>query len=261
MKNQDVNQTFWEHLDVLRGALIRIASIAAIVSVVAFCFKEALFQVVLAPKQNDFITYEWLNRIAVGMGAAPTSFSIELINTSLAQQFLIHMKTALFAGLLGASPYALYQLIRFITPALYTEERKPVYRVIGWGYTLFLVGLLIGYFLIFPLTFRFLGTYQVSSEVENLISLDSYISTMMGMCMVLGLIFELPILSWLLGRFGLLTPDRMRHFRRHAIVCILLIAALITPTSDIFTLTIVSLPMWMLYELSIVVVAKSAARR
>lgn len=157
MKNQDVNQTFWEHLDVLRGALIRVASIAAIVSVVAFCFKEALFQVVLAPKQNDFITYEWLNRIAVGMGAAPTSFSIDLINTSLAQQFLIHMKTALFAGLLGASPYALYQLIRFITPALYTEERKPVYRVIGWGYTLFLVGLLIGYFLIFPLTFRFLG--------------------------------------------------------------------------------------------------------
>lgn len=164
------------------------------------------------------------------------------------------MKTALCAGVLCASPYILYQLFRFVSPALYTNEREYAVKVAGGGYLLFIIGVLVSYFLVFPLTFRFLGTYQVSGEVENMITLQSYISTLMMMCLAMGIVFEIPILSWLFAKLGFITSDFMRHYRRHAIVIILIIAAVITPTSDIFTLSLVALPMWLLYEISIWIV-------
>lgn len=243
-------QSFWEHLDVLRAAIVKIVAVAVVFGIAAFFFKEELFAVVLAPKDDGFITYRLLDRMAVWAGGAVEPFSVRLINTGLAQQFMIHMKTALCAGVLCTSPYILYQLFRFVSPALYDNERRYVRRIVGGGYAMFGLGVLISYFLIFPLTFRFLGTYQVNGEVDNLITLDSYISTLVMMCLAMGIVFEIPILSWLFAKLGFLSADFMRHYRKHAVVIILVVAAIITPTSDVFTLSLVALPMWMLYEVS-----------
>ena len=251
-------QSFGEHLDVLRAAIVKSLLVAVVFGVAAFCFKEELFAVILAPKDADFITYRLLYSLSglVTEAGAPDSL-VKLINTGLAQQFIIHMKAALCAGVLCASPYILYQLFRFVSPALYANERKYVVRVVGGGYAMFVVGVLVSYFLIFPLTFRFLGTYQVSGDVANLITLDSYISTLVMMCLSMGIVFEIPILSWLFAKLGFLSAGFMRRYRKHAIVTILVVAAIITPTSDVFTLSLVALPMWLLYEISIWIVNKT----
>lgn len=236
-------QSFWDHLDELRSIEIKIVVVILLFAIVAFIFKEQLFAIILAPKEDSFITYRWLGQIALWTGQAFKPFSVQLINTGLAQQFIIHMKSAMYAGVLIASPYILYQLFRFISPALYESERSHMTKVVGGGYIMFALGVLVSYFLIFPLTFRFLGTYQVSSEVDNLISLDSYISTLMIISLAMGAVFEIPVLSWLLGKLGLITPTNMRRYRKHAIVAILIVAAIITPTSDVVTLTLVAFPM------------------
>ena len=250
-------QSFWEHLDVLRAAIVRSAAVAAVFGIAAFFFKEELFAVVLAPKNDGFVTYRLFGRIAAWAGGAVEPFSVRLLNTELAQQFIIHMKTALCAGVLCASPYILYRLFRFVSPALYDNERRYAVRVVAGGYAMFSLGVLVGYFLIFPLTFRFLGTYQVSGEVDNLIALDSYISSLVTMCLAIGIVFEIPMLSWLFARLGFLSADFMRCYRKHAIVIILVVAAIITPTSDVFTLSLVALPMWGLYEASLLIVRRS----
>ena len=251
-------QSFWDHLDILRASLVKIAAVTAVFAVVAFFFKEALFSIILAPKDADFITYRWLYFFSGWVTDEQSQdFYVKLINTGLAQQFMIHMKVAMCTGVLCASPYILYQLFRFVSPALYANERKYVVRVVGYGYIMFMVGVLISYFLIFPLTVRFLGTYQVSDQVENMISLQSYISTLLMMSLAMGIVFEIPILSWLFAKLGFISADFMRRYRRHAVVIILIVAAIITPTSDVFTLLLVSLPMWLLYEVSILIVKRS----
>lgn len=254
--------TFWEHLDALRATLIRIAVIVVVCSVVLFCCKDFLFRVILAPKDADFITYRLFNLIAPLMQQEGTeAFHVELINTALTGQFLTHMKVAIYAGILCASPYILYQLFRFVSPALYADERRYAVRVVGFGYLLFLAGVLVSYFLIFPFTFRFLGTYQVSTAVGNLITLESYISTFTLLSLSLGIVFEMPMLCWFFAKLGFVTADFMRRYRRHAIVLILIIAAIITPTSDVFTLMLVSLPMYLLYEVSIIIVRATRSHR
>lgn len=242
------SMTFWDHLDQLRGVLVKVIAVTIALAVVAFIFKEELFSIVLAPKNNDFITYRILHGLSNG---AMPDFSVSLINTGLAEQFIIHMKTALCAGVLCASPYILYQLFRFVSPALYQNEKHYAKKTVGSGYAMFITGVLLSYFLIFPLTFRFLGTYQVAGDVTNMISLESYMSTLILMCLSMGIVFEMPIIIWLFGKMGLITSAFLRSYRKHAIVIILIVAAIITPTSDIFTLLIVSLPMWLLYELGI----------
>lgn len=256
--SESEKQSFWDHLDILRASLVKIAAVTAVFAVVAFFFKEALFSVILAPKDADFITYRWLYYFSGWVtDEQAQDFYVKLINTGLAQQFMIHMKVAMCTGVLCASPYILYQLFRFVSPALYANELKYVVRVVGYGYIMFMVGVLISYFLIFPLTFRFLGTYQVSDQVENMISLQSYISTLLMMSLAMGIVFEIPILSWLFAKLGFISADFMRRYRRHAVVIILVVAAIITPTSDVFTLLLVSLPMWLLYEVSIWIVKRS----
>jgi sec-independent protein translocase protein TatC len=237
--------TFWEHLDELRGCLLRIIGVAFVAAVVAFCFKDALFGIVLAPKSSQFALFRWL-------GSGP--FDIRLMNTGLTEQFMIHLSTSMYAGLLVSSPYIIYVLFRFIAPALYARERQYGVRIVGSAYAMFILGTLLNYFLIFPLTIRFLGTYQVSPEVANMLTLQSYMDTLLTMSVVMGVVFELPVVSWLLARMGILTDSMMRRYRRHAVVAILIVAAVITPTTDAFTLFIVSLPIWMLYEMSILIV-------
>lgn len=252
------NQTFWEHLDALRAVIVKITVITVVTGIVAFLFKEELFAVILAPKRNGFITYDLIGAISGLMGDnIPPDFEIQLINTGLAEQFIIHMKMAVCVGILVASPYIIYQLFRFVSPALYVDERRYAVKTVAGGYLMFILGIMTSYFLIFPLTFRFLGTYQVDTEVVNMISLRSYISTLMVMSLALGIVFEMPVIAWLFGKLGFISPSFMKTYRKHAIVIILIIAAIITPTSDIFTLLLVSLPMCILYEISINTVKKS----
>ncbi len=259
----DDSMTFWEHLDVLRAAIVRIIVVVVLCGIVAFMFKDQLFAIVLAPKDAGFITYRLLFQLSslVGSNADGGDFFVQIVNTGLAQQFVIHVKTAMCFGVICSSPYIIYQLFRFVSPALYDNERRYVVRVVGFGYLMFLLGALVSYFLIFPLTFRFLGTYQVSGEVTNMITLDSYISTLMTMTLAMGIVFEIPILSWLFAKLGFLNSAFMRRYRKHAIVIILIVAAVITPTSDVFTLLVVSLPMYLLYEISIVLVRHSVERK
>ena len=238
-------QTFWDHLDVLRASLIRMAIAVVIFGIVAFCMKQALFSIVLAPCSSDFITYRLLGAEA---------FHIHLMNTGLTEQFMIHMRTAIYAGLLVASPYILYELFRFVSPGLYQNERHYAVWIVGAAYLMFIIGTLINYFVVFPLTVRFLGTYQVSPDVANMLTLQSYIDTLLGMSLVMGVVFELPVVCALMGRMGLLTDHFMAEYRRHAVVAILVVAAIITPTTDVFTLFIVALPIYLLYEVSIQIV-------
>ena len=200
-------QTFWDHLDVLRASLIRMAIAVVIFGIVAFCMKEALFSIVLAPCSSDFITYRLLGAEA---------FHIHLMNTGLTEQFMIHMRTAIYAGLLVASPYILYELFRFVSPGLYQNERHYAVWIVGAAYLMFIIGTLINYFVVFPLTVRFLGTYQVSPDVANMLTLQSYIDTLLGMSLVMGVVFELPVVCALMGRMGLLTDHFMAEYRRHA---------------------------------------------
>ena len=237
--------TFWDHLDELRSVIIRIIVISALAAVAAFVMKDEMFDIVLAPRTSEFVTYRL-------MGVEP--FSIHLMNTGLTEQFMMHLKTAMYFGVLVAAPYIIWQLFHFVSPALYEGERLYARVLCLSGYLMFMLGTLLNYFLIFPLTVKFLGTYQVSPDVANMLTLQSYMDTLMMMNLVMGIVFELPVVSWILGRMGLISRSVMRSMRRHAVVVIFIVAAVITPTTDAFTMFIVALPIWMLYELSILIV-------
>ena len=237
--------SFWDHLEELRSVLLRAIVVVACCAVVAFFLKEHLFDVVLAPLSDGFVTYRLL-------GVEP--FAIHLVNTTLTEQFMTHMRVAFYVGALCASPYILYLLFGFVSPGLYQNERRVAVWLVGSGYVMFVIGTLLNYFLIFPFTVRFLGTYSVSSDVTNLLTLQSYVDTLLMMSMMMGVVFELPVLCGLLGRVGLLTADLMRRYRRHAVVVVLILSAVITPTTDAFTLFVVAMPVWLLYEFSILIV-------
>ena len=247
MNHEVETGTFWDHLEVLRWVIVRSLVVTVLFGVVAFCLKDWLFGVVLAPRTSDFVTFRL-------MGVEP--FAIHLMNVGLTEQFTTHIKVSLYAGLLCATPYVVYELFRFISPGLYDRERRAGRWVVVSACFMFLLGTLVNYLLIFPLTVRFLGTYQVSPDVDNMLTLQSYIDTLLSMSLVMGIIFELPVLCAILGRMGFINSQLMAGYRRHAVVAILVVAAIITPTTDIFTLCIVALPIWLLYELSILLVPK-----
>lgn len=238
--------TFWEHLDELRNVIIRSLLAMAVAAVAAFFLKDWLFSVVLAPKSSDFVSYRLLG--------IDDDFQLSLMNTGLTEQFMTHMRVAVYASLLLTSPYVLYQLFGFIAPGLYKNERRAATWIAISAYVMFLLGTLIDYLLIFPLTVRFLGTYQVSPDVANMLTLQSYIDTLISMSFVMGVVFELPVVCAILGKMGLINGNVMAQYRRHAIVATLIVAAIITPTTDAFTLLVVALPIWLLYEVSIWIV-------
>lgn len=244
--------TFWDHLDVLRSCLFKIVLVTVGLSVVAFCFKEPMFRIVLWPCHPDFITFRLL-------GIHPDK--VDLMNVGLTEQFMIHMKTSFYVGFLLASPYILYQIFAFVSPGLYENERKYAVKLVGGVYVMFMVGTALNYLAIFPMTVNFLGNYKVSEDVANMLTLQSYMDTLLMMNLVMGIVFELPMICWLLGKLGLINASWMRTYRRHAIVIILIASAIITPTGDAFTLSIVFLPIWLLYEVSILVVARTAKRK
>jgi sec-independent protein translocase protein TatC len=239
--------TFWDHLDELRSSLFRMLGVTVLFGIIAFVLKDKLFAVVLAPRSSDFLTYRLLG---------VEDFQLHLMNTGLTEQFMIHMRTAMYAGLLVASPYILYELFRFVSPGLYQNERRYAVWIVGAAYLMFLIGTLVNYLVVFPFTVRFLGTYQVSPDVANMLTLQSYVDTLLGMSLVMGVVFELPVVCGLMGKMGLINGHLMAQYRRHALVAILIVSAIITPTTDAFTLFVVAVPIYLLYELSIVIVRK-----
>ena len=243
--DSEVQATFWDHLDELRSCIIRSLVVLAVVAAAAFAMKDQLFAVVLAPRSSDFVSYRLL-------GVEP--FSIHLMNTGLTEQFMVHIRVAVYAGLMGALPYILYVLFGFVAPGLYRNERRAAVQILGSAYAMFVLGTLVCYFIIFPLTVRFLGTYQVSTDVDNMLTIQSYVDTLISMSFVLGIVFELPVVCAILGRMGFIDGRLMARFRKHAVVVILIVAAIITPTTDAFTLLVVALPVWLLYEVSILIV-------
>lgn len=258
MTSEESKESFWDHLDILRTVIIKIIAVWCVASIISFIFKNQVFRFILAPEHDDFITYRIIDELCIRFGLnLPEPVSIQLINTGLAQQFMIHMKTAMCVGFVICAPYALYQVFSFIAPGLYRREKRYTSRIFISGYAMFLLGIALSYYILFPMTFQFLGSYQVSDEVINMISLDSYMSTLIIMSLSLGILCELPVLSWLLAKLGVLKHSYLTRYRRHAIVIILIVAAIITPTSDIFTLLIVSLPIWLLYEVSVLIVRRS----
>ena len=247
--------TFGGHLEVLRQMLFRIIAVVAVFAAIVFCFKEQTWNLLLAPSEWNFVTYRILEDIMqwVGIGFKFEEFHVELIATELSSQFMTHLSTAVYLGLLAASPYILYELFRFISPALYENEQKYSVRVTGIIYGMFILGVLMSYFVLFPISFRFLGTYSVAEKVHNTITLDSYISTFVSLTLVMGLVFQLPIIAFFLGKMGIITSQMLSTYRKHAFVIIMIIAAIITPP-DVMTLILVTIPLYMLYEVSIRVI-------
>lgn len=255
----DNELTFWDHLDVLRKALFRIIGVWFVLAVGYFIAMPSLFDsVILAPCHNDFVFYDLLRYIGRELNLTDEfftqEFNIKLININLAAPFFIHISTAFWMSVVTATPYLFFEIWRFIKPALYPNEQRGVRKALLIGTVMFFIGVLLSYFMVYPLTLRFLSTYQLSTTIENQISLNSYIDNFMMLNLCMGLAFELPLVTWLLSVLGLVHKGFLRKYRRHAIVLIVIIAAVITPTGDPFTLTVVAVPLYMLYELSILLI-------
>lgn len=247
--------TFWEHLDELRKVLFRSAAVIAVLMAAIFTAKDFVFNtVVFAPINSDFVLYRLIDKalLLLNMPVLP-QFHLELINIDLSAQFFIHISTTFYFALVLSVPFIIYQLWSFVKPALYDNEIRAAKAAFAFSGVLFLMGVLVGYYLIFPLTLRFLGTYQVSYEVANQISLQSYISMFTWLILIMGVVFEMPSLAVVLSKIGILTKSFLKKYRRHAFVVMLVLAAFITPSGDPFTLMAVGLPLYGLYELSILV--------
>lgn len=249
--------TFWDHLDELRKVFFRITVVVLVFACIAFTLKDFLFGIILAPQHPDFILYRFFNQMAAYFSMPSLSvedFHVNLINTELTAQFMIHMSISIYAGILLASPYIIYLLFSFVSPALHEAEKRTCLKILLPAFILFMTGLLLNYYVIFPLSFRFLASHQVSETVTNMISLSSYISCFTMLSLLMGAAFEIPIIAYLLAKLHLIQASLLKKFRKHSLVSILVIAAIITPTTDIFTLLLVSFPLYLLYELSIWVV-------
>lgn len=251
--------TFWDHLDELRRVLFRVLGVWFVLAIGYFIAMPYLFdQVIMAPCRNDFAFYDLLRKVGETFHLEgdffTQDFHVKLININLAAPFFIHISTSLWMSVVTAAPYLFYEVWKFISPALYPNEVKGVKKALTLGTVMFFLGVLLGYFMVYPLTLRFLSTYQLSAVIENQISLNSYINNFMMLVLCMGLAFELPLVTWLLSLLGLVNKTFLRKYRRHAAVLIVIAAAVITPTGDPFTLTVVAVPLYLLYELSILMV-------
>ena len=248
--------TFWGHLEALRWVLIRVVAVLFLFMVVCFCAMPYLFDhIVLAPTTADFPLYRWLSKLG-SLGPFFPDFSddnyhVEIININVASQFLTHISTSFWFALVLMFPYLVFEIWRFVQPALFDDEKKNVGWAFVFGTGMFFLGCAVGYCLVFPFTFRFLTEYQLSTTIVNQISLTSYMGNFLMLIFIMGIVFELPLLAWLLSKMGLVTKSFFKKYRRHAVVVLLVLSAIITPSGDPFTLMIVFLPLYLLYELGI----------
>lgn len=252
-KENDANlMTFGGHLEVLRRMLFRIVAVAGTLSVIVFTCKETIWRILLAPSEYSFTTYTLIENAAslCGYDFHFEKFHVDLIATDLSSQFMTHVTTSVYLGLLGASPYILYELFRFVSPALYENEKKYSVSVAIVIYLLFIVGVLMSYYVLFPISFRFLGTYSVSETIRSTITLDSYIGTFTTLTFVMGVVFQLPVIMFFLAKMGFISSQLLAKYRKHALIVIMIVAAIITPP-DLMTLVLVTIPLYLLYEVSV----------
>lgn len=244
--------SFGGHLEVLRQMLFRILGVTLVFSCIVFCFKQLTFEILLAPSDSSFVTYNIVEHLMqrIDRSFVFEPFNVQLIATDLSSQFVTHLTTSIYLGLLCASPFIMYELFRFITPALLENERKYSTKIMISVYSLFMIGVLMSYYILFPISFRFLGTYSVADKVHTMITLDSYISTFVSLTLLLGIVFQLPVITFILAKMGILNASQMSKYRKHALIIIMLIAAIITPP-DIMTLILITLPLYGLYEFSV----------
>ncbi len=253
--------SFWEHLDALRGVLIRIAGVLLFLGIAAFCAMPWIFDhVILAPCRPDFAFYKIVDILAShsllpGITASEP-FELHPVSLQLASQFFVHMSASCWAAFVAGFPVIIYLLWGFVAPGLYEHEKQGVRRAFFFGNLMFFLGVLVGYYIVFPLALRFLATYQLSSQLETVVSLDSYMDNFFTLILLMGAVFELPLLAWVLGKMGFLTRSFFKKYRRHAIVALLIAAGLITPTGDPFTLFAVFLPIYALWEFSATLVPR-----
>lgn len=261
---EEKNVSFWDHLDELRSVIFRAAGVYILAVVVLFFFMPAIFNnIILWPTRPDFPVYTLFHRLgAIAPSLAEESFlspmnGVELVNIELASQFMIHISCSCWMALVVTLPIIIYLCWTFIKPALYPQERAHSTMAFLGGNLMFYCGVAAGYFCIFPLTLRFLSDYQLSPLVPNIVSLTSYMDTFVSLLLMMGLVFEIPLLAWLLGKTGLLTHSFFTRYRRHAIVVLLILAAVITPTGDPFTLFAAFIPIYLLWEASALLVKKN----
>jgi sec-independent protein translocase protein TatC len=255
MEGKEQEMSFWDHLEALRWVLFRSAIAVAVCMIAVFCCKEWVFDLIFAPKMSSFFMYKWLDRVGemLSIGALRwENFNLQLVNFELTGQFMIHLNIAFWLGLIVSAPYIAFELWRFVSPALYPNERHPIVLTFVSGGLLFFVGVAISYMLIFPVAVRFFFTYHIHPDISNMISLSSYISLFTTTLLCIGAVFELPIVVFLLSKLGILKRSFMRRYRKHAIVMIAILAGFITP-ADPFTMIAVCIPLVLLYEASIYV--------
>lgn len=239
--------TFWDHLEDLRKSIMHMGVALVGVAIVLFFFKDFLFDdVILAPTDKNFYLYRLLG----------VDFNLSLVNIEVSAQFMIHVKVTLVCALILSFPYLIYELWRFISPALYENERRGVRGAFTFAGVLFYMGLAVGYFVILPLMVNFFAGYQVSTDIPNTFSLSSYISLFTSTVLTFGIVFEFPTVVAILSALGVLTRESMKQYRRHAICAVVVLAALITPSGDPFSLMICTVPLYLLYEFSILICRK-----
>lgn len=253
--------SFWDHLEEFRWTLIRIFVAVIVFAIVGFILIPHIFDsIILAPRTSDFVTYRFLDKASQFIPLMPDfsadSFDVNILNINMTTQFMTYISTSLAFAVLLTIPYILFELWRFISPALYENETKGVKMAFGFGGVMFVIGCLVGYFMVFPLIFRFLITFQLSDAIQNTISLDSYMNNFYTLILIMGVVFELPLVFWLLSSLGLIYRSFFRKYRKHAVVGSMVLAAIITPSGDPFSLIIVTIPLYMLWEISAFVVKK-----
>jgi len=255
--------TFWGHLEVLRWSIFRVGIVVILAMIGWFIVMPDIFKpFVLGPTTSEFFLYKWLGSLGDIFPFLPDfsndDYHVDIININVASQFMTHITTSFWFALVTAFPYLIYEIWKFISPALYDNEKGSLRMAFLFGTAMFYLGCAVGYGVIYPFTFRFLTEYQLSAEITNQISLNSYMGTFLMMVFIMGIVFEMPLLAWVLSRLGLISQDFLKSYRRHAVAVLLILAAAITPTGDPFTLAIVFIPLYLLYELSIKVVRRRA---
>lgn len=246
--SESSEMTFWDHIDVLRSSIFRVAAVLLAATVGLFAFKDFLFdQIILAPSKSDFFLYRWIG----------AECSLNLVNIEVTAQFMIHMKMSFLCAIVLTFPYLIYKVWQFIAPALYDNERKKVRNAFLFASGLFYTGVTIGYVLIFPLMLNFFADYQVSDAVPNMFSLSSYISLLTSMVLTFGIVFEFPTIVALLSSLGILKKETMKKYRRHAICAVVILAAVITPSGDPFSMMVVAVPLYILFEFSVFICKSS----
>ncbi len=255
-RGNDSEMGFLDHLEALRWHIVRSVIAIVVFAVIAFLNKEIIFDdIILAPKNPDFLTYRVLCNLSekYNLDMCFNKIDFNVVSLDLSGQFMTHMWVAFVIGFIIAFPYFIWEIWRFVKPALSDKEKKYSRGIVFFTSLLFLIGLLFGYYVIAPLSINFLGNYQVSPEVHNTISLDSYINTVTILSLSTGLVFELPMIVYFLSKIGFITPEFMRKYRKHAMVVNLIIAAFITPSPDVTSQMLVAIPLFILYEISIYV--------